>query len=268
MDQSLKFFIPIARPFYFLAFSSYEAHTLTVLQTSVRPAGNTMVRQARLNDTAIALHRAFSGQQVKFSIFGGYAVSTLGGPRASKDVDCIASVNKQQILNILDGKDSFVAVSQLQQGYVAFLWSDKLNRERAVLVEIFWATFTMANVVPSAAQVTGETQGTGATMLLNPVYLFKGKLQAAATRGKFHDASDLRWLESNYLSRLHQNRGQLSLLYVGLALKCYPELQHCFTRIGIDIQAVNTRAVAHDINDLPLPQPGDVQKGLLVPSNM
>ncbi|OAT14496.1 hypothetical protein BDBG_09509 [Blastomyces gilchristii SLH14081] len=92
----------------------------------------------------------------------------------------------------------------------------------------------MADVVPRAAQVTGETQGTGATMLLDPVYLFKGKLRAAATRGKFHDASDLRWLENNYLSRLQENRGQLSLLYVGLALKRYPELQHCFTRIGIN----------------------------------
>ncbi|EER43203.1 predicted protein [Histoplasma capsulatum H143] len=162
-----------------------------------------MVGQACLNDAAIVLHRVLSGQ-VKFSIFGGYAVLTLGGPRASKDVDCIASVNKQQILNILDGKNGFVAVSQLWQDYVAFLWSDKLNRERAVLVEIFCegfsgATFTMANVVPT--------------------------------------------------------------------LKCYPELQHCFTRIGINIQAANARAAAHDINDLPPPQPGDVQKGLLAPSN-
>ncbi|OJD20447.1 hypothetical protein ACJ73_08221 [Blastomyces percursus] len=205
-----------------------------------------MVGQARLNDAAIALHRVLSGQ-VKFGIFDGYAVSTLGGPRASKDVDCIASVNKQQILNILDGKNGFVAMSQLRQDYVAFLWSDKPNRERAVLVEIFCegfpgATFTMANVVPSETQVTGETQGTGATMLLDPVYLFKGKLRAAATR-------------------------QLSLLYVGLALKRYPELQYCFTRIGIDIQAANARAAAHDINDLPPPQPGDVQKGLLAPPN-
>ncbi|KAL2368937.1 hypothetical protein BDBG_06427 [Blastomyces gilchristii SLH14081] len=231
-----------------------------------------MVQQARLNDAAIALHRVLSGQQVKFGIFGGYAVSTLGGPRESKDVDCIASVNKQQILNILDGKNGFVAVPQLRQDYVAFLWSDKPSRERAVLVEIFCegfpgATFTMADVVPRAAQVTGETQGTGATMLLDPVYLFKGKLRAAATRGKFHDASDLRWLESNYLSRLQQNRGQLSLLYVGLALKRYPELQHCFTRIGVNIQAAIARAAAHDINHLPPPQPGDVQKGLLAPPN-
>ncbi|EER44444.1 predicted protein [Histoplasma capsulatum H143] len=84
---------------------------------------------------------------------------------------------------------------------------------------------------------------------------------------QFHDASDLCWLESNYLSRLQQNRDQLSLLYIDLALKHYSELHHCFMCISINIQAVIARAAAHNINHLPPPQPGNIQKGLLAPSN-
>jgi len=99
------------------------------------------MHQARLNDAAIALHRILSAHHVKFGIFGGYAVATLGGPRESKDVDCLASVNKQQIIGLLDGKSGFQAIPQSRQDYVAFLWSDKPNRERAVLVEIFCEGF-------------------------------------------------------------------------------------------------------------------------------
>lgn len=123
----------------------------------------------------------------------------------------------------------------------------------------------MSAVSPTVIQITGETQGQGSTALLNPVYLFKGKLRAAATREKFHDSADLRWLEGQHLARLQQSKSQFSLLYVGLALKRYPELQLCFTRIGLDIDAAKTMAASHDLRHLPPPQPGDVQKGLLAP---
>lgn len=99
------------------------------------------MHQARLNDATIALYRILSPHNVKFGIFGGYAVATLGGPRESKDVDCLSSVTKQQIIGLLDGKAGFDAVPQARQDYVAFLWSDKPNRERAVLVEIFCEGF-------------------------------------------------------------------------------------------------------------------------------
>lgn len=95
------------------------------------------MHHGRLNDAAIALHRVLSLHHVKFGIFGGYAIATLGGPRESKDVDCLASVNKQQIVSLLDGKSGFQVIPQSRQDYVAFLWSDKPSRERAVLVEIF-----------------------------------------------------------------------------------------------------------------------------------
>jgi hypothetical protein len=96
------------------------------------------MRQARLNDAAIALARVLSRAGIRFGIFGGYAITVLGGPRESKDIDCMAAtVTKQQVLAVLDGIDGFVAVNQSRQDYVAFLWCDSPGRENAVLVEIF-----------------------------------------------------------------------------------------------------------------------------------
>jgi hypothetical protein len=96
---------------------------------------------ARLNDASIALNKILQRAGVRHGIFGGYAIAVLGGQRESKDIDCVASVTKQQILNIMDGKDGFVAVPQTRQDYVAFLWSDRPDRSQAVLVEIFCEQF-------------------------------------------------------------------------------------------------------------------------------
>ena len=94
--------------------------------------------QSRLNDAAIALNRVMAAANIKYGIFGGYAVTTLGGPRESKDVDCLASANKEQIITLLDGKEGFKYINQARVDYVAF---EKPKDPRAVLVEIFVAQF-------------------------------------------------------------------------------------------------------------------------------
>lgn len=104
--------------------------------------------QARLNDAAISLHRVLSQNNVHFGVFGGYAIGVLGGARESKDIDCIASVSKQQIIDLLDGKDGFISVPQSRQDYVAFLWADKPDRSNAVLVEIFCEQFMGEVIFP------------------------------------------------------------------------------------------------------------------------
>src|SRR5690348_16988257 len=97
--------------------------------------------QERLNDAAIALSQILTRAGIKFGIFGGYAIAVRGGLRESKDIDCLASVSKQQVINLLDGVDGFVAVPQSRLDYVAFLWSDRPNRANAVLVEVFCEQF-------------------------------------------------------------------------------------------------------------------------------
>ena len=128
------------------------------------------------------------------------------------------------------------------------------------------ATFAMAGTIAAVKPVTGMSYGLGATKVLDPVFIFKGKLRAAATRSKFHDSADLRWLETKERVRLQQHKNVFNLVYIGLALKRYPELGTCFTRIGLDITAAKAAAADQDPNKLPPPQAGDVQRGLLGPS--
>lgn len=87
----------------------------------------------------------------------------------------------------------------------------------------------MQNIQPVYRQVTGQTLDGGYTAHLDPIYVFKGKLRAAATRAKFHDSAGLRWLEQYCNAQLRQSRNEFSL----------------------------------DVNSLPPPQRGDVQKGLI-----
>ena len=97
--------------------------------------------QSRLNDAAIALHRVLAAANIKYGLFGGFAVSTLGGSRESKDVDCLASASKEQIITLLDGNHGFKYIDQTRPDYVAFLWSEKPKDSRAVLVEVFVERF-------------------------------------------------------------------------------------------------------------------------------
>ncbi|PYI22900.1 hypothetical protein BO86DRAFT_212039 [Aspergillus japonicus CBS 114.51] len=224
--------------------------------------------QDRLNDAAIALHRILSRTSIHFGIFGGYAIGVLGGLRESKDIDCIASISKQQILAILDGHDGFIAIPQGRQDYVAFLWSDRPDRSHAVLVEIFCeqftgAQYTMEGVQASLRTVNGQRLGTGQASFLDPFYLFKGKLRAAATRSKFHDSADLRWLADRFGNLIQARQGGLNVQYIGLALKRYPELELLFGRIGVDLARAKDAARDLDPARLPAPAPGDVQRGLL-----
>jgi hypothetical protein len=88
---------------------------------------------------------------------------------------------------------------------------------------------------------------------LDPVYIFKGKLRAAAARAKFHDLADLRWLEQKFDVTLQQGRNEFNLENVGLAMKRYPELESLFVCIGVDITAAKARAATLILSTLPPP---------------
>ncbi|RYP78939.1 hypothetical protein DL769_003104 [Monosporascus sp. CRB-8-3] len=224
--------------------------------------------QERLNDAAIALHRVLSRQRINFGIFGGYAIGAIGGVRESKDIDCLASVSKDQIVRLLDNKEGFSAIPQSRQDYVAFLWSDRADRKHAVLVEIFCeqfpgARYSMANVPCRSIPIRGLSLGQGTSSFLDPFYLFKGKLRAAATRAKFHDSADLRMLASRYASVIRSRANELNPESVGLAIKRYPELERLFEQLRVDVERAKRAAKHLDLNRLPPPTHGDVQRGLL-----
>lgn len=72
----------------------------------------------RLHAAAIALQKAFGDADVQFGIFGGYAVTILGGVRESKDIDCIASLTRARAIVILNEKTGFSLIPQTRQDYV------------------------------------------------------------------------------------------------------------------------------------------------------
>lgn len=123
------------------------------------------------------------------------------------------------------------------------------------------AQFSMSHVPCNTVALQGLSLGQGSSRFLNPFYIFKGKLRAAATRAKFHDSADLRMLAGKYENIIKPRVGQLNLVYVGLALKRYVELGILFEKLGIDVKAA--KEAVKNIGQLPPPGPGDVQKGLL-----
>ncbi|EXJ76900.1 hypothetical protein A1O3_10057 [Capronia epimyces CBS 606.96] len=226
------------------------------------------MRQSRLNDANIALNAILRHEGIRFGAFGGYAISVLDGPRESKDVDVIVFCSKDRVIAALNGRSGFVYVNQARPDYAAFLWSESSNRANAVLVELFVTEFQGAhysshNIEVSQRNVTGDVFSSRPICILPPFNIFEGKLAAAATRHKFHDSADLRWLESRFRNSIRSRRNEINLEHVGLALKRWPELQHCFERIGIDTKAAKDRVSNVDIRHLPPPRPGDVQRSIL-----
>ena len=125
------------------------------------------------------------------------------------------------------------------------------------------AQYTMKDVQASLRTINGQRLGTGQASLLDPYYLFKGKLRAAATRSKYRDAADMRWLADRYGNVIQARKENLNLQYIGLAMKRYPELELLFRRLEIDLTRAREAARDLDPSRLPAPAPGDVQRGLL-----
>ncbi|OAR00236.1 hypothetical protein LLEC1_06453 [Akanthomyces lecanii] len=175
----------------------------------------------------------------------------LGGFRTTKDIDCLASVTKTDVVGLLDGQHGFEAVPQTRQDYVAFLWSDKPDKGNAVLVEIF------------CEQFPGAEHSMQGVALKSMAIHGAGKLRAAATRAKYHDAADLRLLGDKYGDEIKSLSQGLGLNYVGLAIKRYPELERLFERLGVDVLQAKEVTKNMDLGSLPRPAPGDVQRGLL-----
>jgi hypothetical protein len=73
------------------------------------------MRQARLNDAAICLFTILSEAGIYSGIFGGYGIAVMGGNRESKDIDCLASLTKQEAIHLLDGVFRFDVVPQNRQ---------------------------------------------------------------------------------------------------------------------------------------------------------
>ena len=94
----------------------------------------------RLHKAALALYAALSSANVQHGIFGGYAIAVLGGPRASKDVDCVTVSDRAGLVAIIGARSDFTLIPQTREDYVSFFWHEMPN-SRPVLVELFPTQF-------------------------------------------------------------------------------------------------------------------------------
>lgn len=257
----------------------------------------TIMPTDRLHDAALALHQILGRANIKYGVFGGYAVSVLGGVRESKDVDCLASVTKNDIIKLLDGTNGFTAIPQTREDYVGFFWSEpgkgSAIQPNSVLVEIFCdsfpgmskgfllplcgrselraksnlfcpgAQYSMTNVRTVQMSIKGASGAVGTCSYLEPFLIFKGKLCAAATRNKFHDTADLRKIGEMFEADIRARAKELQLDRVGLAIKRNAALELLFTRLGVDTEAAKAVVANIDPDRLEPAALGDVQAGLL-----
>ena len=121
----------------------------------------------------------------------------------------------------------------------------------------------MKDIQATAYTITGQGLCSVAATFLDPFYIFKGKLRAAATRSKFHDSFDLRWIADRFLQIIQVRKGELNLEYIGLAIKRYPELELLFIRLDINITRAKDAASNLDSNNLSILASGYMQRGLL-----
>lgn len=93
-----------------------------------------MVTNQDLADAAIALSRTLTNHQVRFGLFGEYAVALLGGQRSCTKLDCRIATDKAKLLQLLDGKDGFRAGDPLLRpngnGALGMMWNSAHDKAR------------------------------------------------------------------------------------------------------------------------------------------
>lgn len=77
--------------------------------------------QQFLDDAAISLDEVLSSANIQHGIFGGYAISALGGPRVSMNVDRVASSTRDQLVALIGSRSDFALIPTMREDYVSFL---------------------------------------------------------------------------------------------------------------------------------------------------
>ena len=130
--------------------------------------------------------------------------------------------------------------------------------------ELMSMTASMKNMRRERVQIPSGTVGLNTAKTLDVSFIFKGKLQAAASRSKHSDATDLLWLEERYNSALKAHTNEYDRRIVGMAMRRYNDLEQAFGRLGVDLEACKAVTRDFDPNDkMPQPELDQVQSGLM-----
>ncbi|OAL40375.1 hypothetical protein AYO20_00111 [Fonsecaea nubica] len=224
-----------------------------------------MAKEMRLHQAAVDLDKVLTENGIGYGCFGGWAINAIGYDRGTKDIDCLVGAEKDDIARIFSDKAGWHRIPGQREDYIAFLVGDKTEN---VLVEMFPAT-TKASVGTEAIKSMMQTIAIrevpvrGYSMrVLEIVYIFKGKVNAAANRSKVSDCSDIEYLHAHFESNLREHVHELSVQDVGKAIKRYPSLSKVFSNLGIDVKEAVEQAGSLEITSMH-PPPFLCQKALL-----
>ncbi|KAL7266359.1 hypothetical protein RUND412_011097 [Rhizina undulata] len=245
------------------------------------------MQQSILNDAALALSRILTFHRVQHGFFGGFAILAKGARhRESKDLDVLVSATKEEIVSILSSKRGWLEIPQSREDYVAFFWNnaefsprryrqcvaldsdseseceDDMKEVDFVLVEMFVGQ--KRGMFPGVRNqvLRGNHMGTSYVQILEEAYLFRGKINACATRGKQSDVQDVAYLIANYGSELKDVAKSMDKRVIGLALKRHPQLTKDLRKLGVGCRGARWGVRGVKVEDRMVPGCWDVQRGL------
>lgn len=86
--------------------------------------------------------------------------------------------------------------------------------------------------------------------LLDIVYIFKRKVNAAVNRPKVSDCSDIEFLYACFKSYLRAHIHRINVQDTGKAIKRYPSLSTVFSNLGIDVRKAIEQAGSLEITSV------------------
>ncbi|KAI5789285.1 hypothetical protein FPQ18DRAFT_261628 [Pyronema domesticum] len=189
-----------------------------------------------LSDAALALSRILTFHRIHHAFFGGFAIlSTTSSPsRETKDLDVLVSATKEHITSLLSARHGWLEIPQAREDYVAYFYkSPHKTNTPMVLVEMFVGHQASRFPVSQNCILKGRHMGVSYVPILDPSYLFRGKLHAAATRAKQGDALDILYLVREYGTELKERLDGVDKTVVKQAVQRHPELRRALEKVGI-----------------------------------
>lgn len=214
-----------------------------------------------LCDAALALSRILTFHRIHHGFFGGFAIlSTAASPaRETKDLDVLVAASKAGVTALLSARHGWLEIPQNREDYVAYFYrsphplssaasstsgaSDDDDDEEEkpapmVLVEMFVGHKVSSRFpVSQNCILRGRHMGVSYVPILDPAYLLRGKLHAAATRGKQGDAQDILYLVDEYGESLRERLDSVDKTVVRQACLRHPELRRALEKVGVRARA-------------------------------
>ncbi|KAF8471857.1 hypothetical protein BDZ91DRAFT_479012 [Kalaharituber pfeilii] len=219
-----------------------------------------------LCDAAIACSTILTAYGISHAFFGGFAIleiCRLNSPtyRESKDVDCLVSGDKDEVVKIFEGRSDWMLIPQTREDYVAFFWKNPAGGEM-VLVELFVGS--KESQVPKfhLHDITSPLFGKATIPILSAEALFRGKLNACATRSKESDVSDLMFLLTKFPQEAKAGGKKVGRKVIAAAISRWPELKSVLEKSGAPVKSKLFTIVDSCYTQAGRISEGDVHRGL------